>query len=299
MIIRMKNKPSTLKEGLAVGAGLVVIGLLLQLGIGPVTWELFAWPVNIITVGCWLLATVLLALCCHRSPVVQFLGSHAAAIPALGYALLLTVIMGLTEQHASGTWLSNMLRFWPFVLVYGWIVVILSLVVVRRLMRLRRSRSLRDMAFLLNHVGLLVALVCATLGNPDMKRLKIICTYGEPEWRAIDEQSHVVELPLSIELKQFILEEYADERMPKRFASDILIQTASGQQFPATVEVNKPAEVEGWKIYQYGYDQQMGASSQVSIFELVTDPWLPAVYTGIYMLLAGAFCMLIFGVRKS
>ena len=39
--------------------------------------------------------------------------------------------------------------------------------------------------------------------------------------------------------------------------------------------------------------------SQVSIFELVTDPWLPAVYTGIYMLLAGAFCMLIFGVRKS
>ena len=132
-----------------------------------------------------------------------------------------------------------------------------------------------------------------------MKRLKMICTYGEPEWRAIDEQSHVVELPLSIELKQFILEEYADERMPKRFASDILIQTASGQQLPATVEVNKPAEVEGWKIYQYGYDQQMGASSQVSIFELVTDPWLPAVYTGIYMLLAGAFCMFIFGVRKS
>lgn len=294
----MWNKPWTLREGFAIGAGLIIIGLLLQLSVGPVTWELFAWPVNILTVSCWILVAGCMALLYNKVYAFHFLSSYSAAIPALGYALLLTIIMGLTEQNSSGTWFSNMLRFWPFVLIYTWIVVILSLVVIRRLVRLRQSRSFRDAAFMLNHVGLLVALVCATLGNPDMKRLKMICSYGEPEWRAIDDQSHVVELPLSIELKKFTMEEYIDERMPKRFASDIQVQTKSGQHVTATVEVNKPAEVEGWKIYQYGYDQQMGAMSQISIFELVTDPWLPAVYTGIYMMLAGALFMLLGGKKR-
>ena len=58
---------------------------------------------------------------------------------------------------------------------------------------------------------------------------------------------------------------------------------------------NKPVTVDGWKIYQYGYDTQMGAMSQTSILELVRDPWLPAVYTGIYMMLAGAVCMCVLG----
>jgi hypothetical protein len=45
-------------------------------------------------------------------------------------------------------------------------------------------------------------------------------------------------------------------------------------------------------IYQYGYDESMGKYSRQSVFELVRDPWLPLVYTGIFMLLAGAlsFC---------
>ena len=61
--------------------------------------------------------------------------------------------------------------------------------------------------------------------------------------------------------------------------------------------MNKPVEVDGWKIYQYGYDTRMGAKSQISILELVSDPWLPLVYTGIYMMLAGAVCMFLKGKK--
>ena len=35
----------------------------------------------------------------------------------------------------------------------------------------------------------------------------------------------------------------------------------------------------------------MGAQSQISILELVSDPWLPWVYAGFYMMLAGAVLM--------
>ena len=86
---------------------------------------------------------------------------------------------------------------------------------------------------------------------------------------------------------------------PRRFASDIQILTKSGKNIQTTVEGNKPVEVDGWKIYQYGYDTQMGAMSQTSILELVSDPWLPLVYTGIYMMLAGAVCMFLFGGKKK
>lgn len=48
-------------------------------------------------------------------------------------------------------------------------------------------------------------------------------------------------------------------------------------------------KVDGWKIYQYSYDTRMGKDNEISIFQLVKDPWLPLVYAGIFMMLAGAF----------
>jgi hypothetical protein len=57
------------------------------------------------------------------------------------------------------------------------------------------------------------------------------------------------------------------------------------------IEVNSPITFEGWDIYQMGYDEAMGKWSRRSLLELVRDPWRPAVYTGIFMLLAGAVCM--------
>jgi cytochrome c biogenesis protein ResB len=55
--------------------------------------------------------------------------------------------------------------------------------------------------------------------------------------------------------------------------------------------VNKPFSIDGWKIYQLNYDTTMGRWSEISVLELVRDPWLPVVYTGIAMMLLGALCM--------
>ena len=233
----------------------------------------------------------------------QFIGTYKAAIPALVYAVVLTIIMGLTRQEVNGTWPNNMLSFWPFVLIYVYIAVILGQIILRRTKRMVNGQwsmvnLKRDIPFLLNHLGLFLAMTTATLGNADMQRLKMITVKGEPEWRALTSQQQIVEMPIAIELKEFIMETY-DDGSPKRFASDIQILTKTGKNIQTTVEVNKPIEVDGWKIYQYGYDTQMGAMSQTSILELVSDPWLPLVYTGIYMMLAGAVCMFLFGGKKK
>ena len=160
--------------------------------------------------------------------------------------------MGLTRQETGGSWLNNMLTFWPFVLIYTFVAVILGQIIIRHALHFQWKR---DIPFMLNHLGLFVAMTAGTLGNADMQRLKMVTALGETEWRALTQRGVVKEMPLSIELKQFIMETY-DDGSPKRFASKILIETKAGRRVEATVDVNKPCEVEGWKIYQYGYDTQ-------------------------------------------
>ena len=116
----------------------------------------------------------------------------------------------------------------------------------------------------------------------------------------MDEMGFRHDLDFSVELHSFIIEEYPPEtspmRMPKRFASDISVHTKGGNTVRGVVEVNKPLKVGGWKIYQYDYDETR--PGEVSIFEIVRDPWLPLVYTGIFMMLAGAVCILFFMAPK-
>jgi len=291
----MWEKPWTMKEGFLIGGGLIIAGLALELSVGPVEWEAFAWPVNGIVLAGFLFMIATMFLLRKKVYAFQFIGTYQAAIPAMVYAVVLTIIMGLTRQQAGGRWLNDMLSFWPFVLIYVYIAVILGVIILQRLLHLHSWK--RDVPFLLNHLGLFLALTTATLGNADMQRVKMICAIDEPEWRAMTTDGRIIEMPIAIELKKFIMETY-DDGSPKRFASDIQIVTKTFKYIETVVDVNKPYEVDGWKIYQYGYDTQMGAQSQISIFEVVSDPWLPLVYTGIYMMLAGAVCMFVIGGRK-
>lgn len=87
-------------------------------------------------------------------------------------------------------------------------------------------------------------------------------------------------------------------REPKRFSSAIDVYTKDGKNLQGSVEVNHPFAVNGWKIYQYSYNQQMGKWSTLSVFELVRDPWLPVVYFGILLLALGALGMLFGKPRK-
>ena len=84
---------------------------------------------------------------------------------------------------------------------------------------------------------------------------------------------------------------------PKNFLSEVILFTPDGASRPATVEVNAPASVVGWRVYQLGYDEKRGPGSDLATFEAVRDPWLPAVYAGVFLLIAGAFGMIFGGSR--
>lgn len=50
----MWHKPWKLREGLAIGAGLLITGEMLQLSMGSIDWQLFAFPVNVVALALYL-----------------------------------------------------------------------------------------------------------------------------------------------------------------------------------------------------------------------------------------------------
>ena len=406
----MWSKPWSYKEGLVIGAGLLVIGLLLQITVGAINWNLFAYPVNVIVLVVYIIALVAMHLLRKRVYLFGWLSHYSAAVSSLLWVVGMTVVMGLIRQAPSGhapvdlLGFSQMIASWPFVLLYFWMVTILGLTILRAGFSLKVSR----ISFLLNHIGLFIALITATLGNADMQRLKMTTRMGSAEWRATDDKGQLIELPLAIELKDFTIDEYPPklmlidnetgrtlpekspvhvlleegvtkgtlqdwqltieqsipmaasvatedtlkftkfysmgatyavylkafnqenqttkegwvscgsflfpykairldsltslvmpEREPQRFASEVKIYTQEGTITEGTIEVNRPMEIEGWKIYQLSYDETKGRWSDVSVFELVRDPWLPVVYAGIIMMMAGAVCLFVSAQKRK
>jgi hypothetical protein len=86
---------------------------------------------------------------------------------------------------------------------------------------------------------------------------------------------------------------------PRKFSSELNIQTKSGKQVTTTIEVNRPFQIDGWTIYQLSYNTEMGRWSNLSVLELVRDPWLPVVYFGIFLMMGGAAFLFITGKPKN
>lgn len=222
----MFNEVWKMKEGFVFGAGLILVGLALQFSVGPIHWSDFAFPINLIFLIVFLLILVLAYWLRRRVRLFSFLLTAEAAVPTLIYAAALTVVMELTRQVSAHEraidpiGLTQMLSFWPFVLVYLLLATIVGLITLRQILHFR----LRELPSLLSHVGLFLVIVTATLGSADMERVKLTATTDMPEWRATHEQGFV-ELPLAIQLEKFTIDEYP----PKL----LIINSQTGKSVPA------------------------------------------------------------------
>ena len=86
---------------------------------------------------------------------------------------------------------------------------------------------------------------------------------------------------------------------PKKFISDVVVYTKNGVEKKGAVEVNKPLTAGSWKVYQYSYDTRAGRDSEISVFELVYDPWIVPVYAGIILVMLGSITLFWKGGEKE
>jgi len=82
---------------------------------------------------------------------------------------------------------------------------------------------------------------------------------------------------------------------PRKFQSEVILTDQHGRKRNAVLEVNKPVNIAGWKLYQISYDEKLGPWSKLSVIEAIRDPWLPVIYFGIFLLLSGTLYMLWMG----
>ena len=94
-------------------------------------------------------------------------------------------------------------------------------------------------------------------------------------------------------------------REAKRYLSRVNIMVEGGIRRDVEIEVNHPARVGSWRVYQVGYDTSKGRWSDTSVLECIRDPWYGAAHLALWMLLAAGVVMFVtaggrrIGVRKT
>lgn len=399
------NTPWSYNESFSFAFGLVVAGFIIEYFAGSAKILLPEWPVNLfIIIGYVIITTVAYYL--FKGKIVKWLVSIPSAIAAVSAMTFLVLLMGFIPQDdAAGSFgtqigLTHITRSWPYLLVSLFLLTVLTFSIFKRL---TKPITLKKVAYLLNHGGLWVVIISASLGTADLKRLNMYLEEGETQQIAIDASRTQYRVPFEIELHDFMMEEYPPkvaiysnitgellksksdknpvsvapdlvtsvgnweirvleyypdaitakdgyqprevrgaapaalvsvkndkqniarkgwvtsgnawiepERLPlsraftmvmlspspERYASDITVYKPDEDPERITLEVNKPYSYGSWKVYQSGYDSQKGKYSTLSILELVYDPWLEVVYTGIFMLIFGSLYLMLYGKRK-
>ena len=146
-----------------------------------------------------------------------------------------------------------------------------------------------------------IALAFALFGAPDREEYKMIAPLHQKEYTSFDANGVIYPLPFTVRLDRFELEYYPGQdgqKVPKRFCSSLTLESGR-QQKSVQVEVNKPASFKGYTLYQDGYDQNLGENTPYRIMLVVKDPWISGVYAGIFLLLAGAIGLIIYGPVKK
>ena len=359
----MWNKPWNLKEGVAIVAGLLLVGLLLQFSIGPLDWVLFLWPANGITLIVLIIALILFYLLRKKVYFFRFMMTMQAAIPAIAASALLTIIMGLSRQGCADMqrlkmycekgqpeWLGldalNNVHELPIAIqlnqftideyppklmvidkmgrpipykkpevlliddnfkqgnIAGWHINVNKKIedaIPKQLAGMIKNMPMQMKGMLrMDSLGMAIktgGYIQSSMAGSACA-LSITATKGKDRkegWITCGSYQFPLETLKLGDGKSLVMA----SREPKRFASKVNIYTQDGKNILTEIEVNKPFKVNGWKIYQLSYNEQMGKWSNVSVFELVRDPWLSVVYVGIYLLIIGAIGMFLTASKKK
>jgi len=399
---RLWQFPWGYRESFLIAFFLLLTGFLIELLLGGGV-SMPGWPINMAIIFIFIIYFVLIHFLV-KHPIVKWLSSTQAAIASVTGFTVMVLLLGFIPQGVNDMneprlidylGLTHVTSSWPYLMSALYLLVVLGFTIIRRL----KSFTVKNIAFLLNHLGLWIVVVAASLGSSDTWNLSMQLETNHPVITAYDGQGNAYNMGFGMLLLDFEIEEYPaeiglmrnadytlkmekagklatvqegtteklenytlsfekyipfarkygdyydttsirgaaraayvvvkDDRStivaegwvsdgsydvdasylrindelslamvrirPKKYSSDIRVYKSVEDFEDFHIEVNKPVTINGWKIYQTGYDDSMGRWSEISIIELVRDPWLPTVYVGIFMILFGTLYLLWMG----
>ena len=88
-------------------------------------------------------------------------------------------------------------------------------------------------------------------------------------------------------------------RDAKRYLSRVDVEQMTGERERFDIEVNHPARIGAWRIYQVGYDTARGRWSSVSVLECVKDGWYSAIHIALWLMLSAGVVMFVTAGGRS
>ena len=253
-------------------------GTVLQFLCGDVNLVWLKHPVSLVLAINYIYLLIVLVAKSDKWQWVNRLTSHHTSVSALTGMLATTILFGLTGKCGPSTW--------PFCILLFYFTTVLGLRAIEELRNWKRSPKMAMMI----HATVFVVLTAAIFSSPDKEKARVIAHIGKPLHAGISAQTgKTVMLPFILTLEEFIMEEYPDGA-PKTFLSRVTVEGKKGIK-DFDIEVNHPARVGAWRIYQVGYDKSMGTDSSYSVLECVRDGWYPVIKTGLWIILASGILM--------
>jgi hypothetical protein len=169
-------------------------------------------PYNIYMVLALVIILIFIHVKYRSKPVIKWLSSVPCSVSAISVYALLVLLLGFIPQQGENQtrWLqlsglSHMKSSWPFFLIQFYLLLSLGLVVLRRGIPFK----VKNLGFLLNHLGLWITLVAAGLGSGDLKRVTIELFENGDYIKTGTWQDHqAFEMPFSMKLIDFNIELY-------------------------------------------------------------------------------------------
>ena len=391
--------PWDYKESFIIAFGLLLTGYLLQI-VTRTSIKAIGAPTNYIIGALFIGMLLLLHFTSRTHPWVKWLRSVPASVSAITLVLIQAVIMGTLPQQnfVEGVkpdlfGFSFVLSSWPFIIAQLYFLITLGLATLNRM----TPWQWKNWGFILNHLGLFIAMTAGILGSGDLQRYTMKLYENQLVWGAENEKGIMIPMPIAFELTSFDMETFAPKlafanitnnsietkgvnalRMiekgdsyshngykikiinyienskftgngyfqvneegatpaalievksatidttawiscgsfateysyiqlndkeaivmlqpeASKYSSHVNVFAKDNKNDKTVIEVNKPYKINGWKVYQLSYDEKFGKWSKLSVIELVRDPWLPIVYSGIFMMIIGAVYLIFKG----
>lgn len=279
----------------------LLLAMLLQITTGNFPLLFFTFPLNVIFAAIWIYLLVRLYMEGNQMPFTRFLSSsHTSVLSILlliGGSLVIGLFPQLSDAEAAsksgiGSALGcyNFMTSWIFVAILFLLLSNLGMVIIHAFCHRLKAKK----RFLLNHIGLWLALFAGFFGSSDVQIVRIPLTAGQPTREAYAMDGSLHYLDYELELHSFDVDYYPNG-MPSRFAADVRIGDEQ-----TVLEVNHPYNYRfGEDIYLTGYDTRKMNNSQYCIVQVVHQPWKYIIVAGILMMLAGAVLLFVNGPKRA
>ena len=270
---------SGMKRSVLIVLTIFITGLLIQAFAGYFPAEAFAFPINAAVLFASLAGLWVLWREKPGGAVCRWLASGNASIALIAAFLICCLILGMKMQHADAVsfpGFGNVRRTWWFILI--------SIALMANLFVVILSRRKKGIRFILNHIGVLVALIGCFFGAPDHTVSRAIVS-GEAVHEAVGENGEIVPLPAAMKLDGFNVE--LDQRGNVR--NYMALIDVDGKK--VELRVNHPYRISiSEDVYLTSYDRD-NPEPQYCIVEVVRQPWKYLIWAGIVMMMAGGILM--------